>query len=343
MIGVSKKLGEFSLKDIRLEIGENEYFMILGPSGTGKTILLETIAGIYQPDSGNIMMNGIDITRSPPRDRRIGMVYQDFMLFPHLSVLDNIAFGLRSYRASPDETRKRVEECAELLNISGLLHRYPATLSGGERQRTAIARALVIRPGVLLLDEPLSALDVKTRYMLQEELKKIHKVTGTTIVHITHNFEEVFSLADRIAVMDNGAIVQVGKPDEIFRRPGCAFTAGFVGMDNVVPGESRIENDMSIIRSNGMTIVSTVQMNGTVNACIRPEDILISKTLSYGHENVLAGKVERVINNGPYYRVIVHAGVQLTAILTRREVVMSEIKEGATVYLSFSASDVHVF
>ncbi|MCD6133364.1 MAG: ATP-binding cassette domain-containing protein, partial [Deltaproteobacteria bacterium] len=198
---ISKNLGEFFLRDISFDIKDGEYFMILGPTGAGKTILLETIAGIYRPDKGRILMAGKDITYVPPKDRNISMVYQDYMLFPHLNVEQNVAFGLRLRKTPKEIIKDKVEKSSKLLNIYHLLHRYPGTLSGGEKQRVAIARAMVIEPYALLLDEPLSALDMQTRDRLRQELKRIHSITKTTIVHVTHNFEEVFSLADRVAVM----------------------------------------------------------------------------------------------------------------------------------------------
>ncbi|MDD5420348.1 MAG: ATP-binding cassette domain-containing protein, partial [Methanomicrobiaceae archaeon] len=272
---VYKSLGEFSLSNVSLEIGDREYFIVLGPTGAGKTILLETIAGIYSPDAGRILLNGRDITDVPARERNIGMVYQDYMLFPHLTVEDNIGFGLKSRRADPAFIRGKMQESADLLNIAHLLHRYPGTLSGGEQQRVALARALVMEPEALLLDEPLSALDVKTRENLRTELARIHKATGTTIVHITHNFEEVFDLADRVAIMRGGDVIQVGAPEEIFRRPNSDFVAGFVGVENLFSGTGS---------SDGTVAVGNLRMrvengiSGPVSVAIRPEEIFLSKT-----------------------------------------------------------------
>ncbi|PKL57470.1 MAG: ABC transporter [Methanomicrobiales archaeon HGW-Methanomicrobiales-6] len=338
---VSKSLGEFTLSNISLSIGDGEYFIVLGPTGAGKTILLETIAGIYSPDSGRILLNDRDITDVPARERNIGMVYQDYMLFPHLTVEANIAFGLKSHRADPAFIRGKVEESAELLNISHLLHRYPGTLSGGEQQRTAIARALVMDPEALLLDEPLSALDVKTRESLRAELARIHKATGTTIVHITHNFEEVFDLADRVAIMQGGDVIQVGTPEEIFRRPNSDFVAGFVGVENLFRGTGSPDGtvavgDLRIRVENGIP--------GPVSVAIRPEEILLSKTaLPENGRNVISGRVDSVRPNGGLVRVSVDAGVPFRVTLTRQGFEEAAIAPGDTVCLAFRPSAAHVY
>lgn len=186
--------------------------MILGPTGSGKTILLETIAGVYRPDSGRVLLNGVDVTSLPPRERNVGMVYQDYMLFPHLTVEQNIAFGLRFMKPAPAGGKRSVRRLAELLGVEALLHRYPGTLSGGEQQRTAIVRALIVEPDVLLLDEPLSALEARTKEKLRDELLRLHRLTHTTIVHVTHGFDEAFLLGNRMAIMNQGRVEQVGEP-----------------------------------------------------------------------------------------------------------------------------------
>ncbi len=211
--GVFKTIENFSLEDISLTIREKEYLVILGPTGSGKTLLLETLAGIYRPDRGVIVIKGKDVTDTPPEKRHIGMVYQDYMLFPHLTLGENIAFGLKTAKKSPALIKEKVEEMSAMLGISHLLHRFPAGLSGGEQQRGAIARAMVMEPSALLLDEPFSAVDEFTALRLQKEVKKLHHLTGATTVHITHRFDEAYVLADRIAVMNSGKIIQVDTPE----------------------------------------------------------------------------------------------------------------------------------
>src|SRR5690554_2050066 len=262
--GLSLSLGEFSLDGVDLTVDDGEYFIILGPTGAGKTILLETIAGIYAFASGTISLDGRDITRTDPKDRGIGMVYQDYMLFPHLTVEENIGFGLLQRKTEPDRIRELVSETADLLGIGHLLDRTPGTLSGGEQQRAAIARALVLRPRVLLLDEPLSALDAVTRDRLRRELKAVHRATGTTVVHITHHFEDIFALADRVAVMQDGRIAQTGTPDEVFRKPATEFVAAFTGMENVYCGISRVRDGEAAIDLGEIVVRTVTAIEGDV-------------------------------------------------------------------------------
>ena len=296
---VSKNLGEFKLDDATLQIDEGEYFIILGPTGAGKTILIETIAGIYRPDSGRVFLNGADVTNILPKDRHISMVYQDYMLFPHLNVAGNIGFGLRQKKIAKSEIIMKTDEIAELLGISHLLSRYPGTLSGGEKQRIAIARAVVTEPKVLLLDEPLSALDSRTTERLQAELARIHEITGTTTIHVTHSFGEAFALGDRIAVMCGGRIIQVGAPDEVFRRPNSEFIADFVGVENLFRGKSVVHDDIALVHADGMSMVSSSLKSGDVSISIRPEDILISKKeIETSARNSFYGEITEVKNMG---------------------------------------------
>jgi molybdopterin-binding protein len=236
-------LDEFHLREINLDVAAGEYFVVLGPTGAGKTVLLETVAGLHQPRKGQIMLDGEDVTDAPPEQRGIGFVYQDYVLFPHLNVAGNIAFGLKLRRMARETIEEQVTTISQLLGIDHLLHRRPGTLSGGEAQRVALARALVVEPRLLLLDEPLSALDPETREGLQRELARVHRELGTTTVHVTHDFEEAVALGDRIAVVNEGRVVQVGSPEEIFRKPASEFVARFVGVRNVFWGEIRPGED----------------------------------------------------------------------------------------------------
>ena len=226
MIKVSKltvKLGDFSLRNVNLDVESGEYFIVLGPTGSGKTVLLETIAGLHPVIEGTVSVNGRDITDLQPERRGLGIVYQDHVLFPHLSVWENVAFGLKSTGCPKPEIRTKVEKVAQLVNIDHLLLRKPRGLSGGERQRVSLARALVIEPKVLLLDEPLSALDPEAREKVQHQLEDIHRRLNVTIIHVTHDFEEALSLGNRVAVLNKGQVVQVGTPDDIMRRPNSEF------------------------------------------------------------------------------------------------------------------------
>jgi len=342
---ISIDLGEFRLDEASLDAQPGEYLVILGPTGAGKTILLETIGGLYTPHSGSISIDGRQITHLPPKERNICMVYQDFMLFPHLTVEENIIFGLRSRKILADDAKKKALEMARLLAIDHLLHRYPDTLSGGEQQRTAIARALVMEPSLLLLDEPLSALDAQTREGLVKELKRVQKITKVTVLHVTHNFEEVFALADRVAVMNKGSIIQVGPPDEVFRKPNSEFIANFTGTENIFRGICSIESGMSTIRIGTIAIASrTCMEGGEVYATIRPEDILISRTpVTSSARNSLAGTITRITNSGMFVKLTVDAGMPIVSVLTRQGFEEMDLAVGDNVYLTFKAAAVHVF
>jgi spermidine/putrescine ABC transporter ATP-binding subunit len=232
--GVSKSFGNVKvLNNISLSINKGEFFSLLGPSGCGKTTLLRIIAGFEKPDSGRIIIDGVDYTDAPPYKRPVNMVFQNYALFPHLNVFENVAFGLKYQNLSKFEIKKKVLEALELVQLSGFENRKPSELSGGQKQRVALARALVLKPKVLLLDEPLNALDPKLRKEMQIELKKLQHNIGITFIFVTHDQEEALSISDRIAVINNGQIEQVGTGYEIFERPRTEFVANFMGARNL--------------------------------------------------------------------------------------------------------------
>ncbi|MDE4907630.1 ABC transporter ATP-binding protein [Methanogenium marinum] len=346
---ISKDLGEFILDDVSLTVEDGEYFVIIGPTGAGKTILLETIAGVYPPDSGTVVLDGRDVTFVPPRERNITMVYQDYMLFPHLTVAENIGFGLKNRKLPAEEISTKVAEVADIFGIGHLLHRYPDTLSGGEQQRAAISRAIVLEPSILLLDEPLSALDGQTRDRLRIELRRLHAKYKTTIIHITHNFEEVFSLASRVAVMHQGKMMQVGTPDEVFRHPNSEFIAEFVGVQNIFRGTCKTTEGLSEISVEGaenthIICSSLCTGNTNVTATIRPEDIMVSCTkLESTARNSFAGTITDVADNGSMVRISVDTGLPFIAAVTRQGWQSLEAEIGDTVYLTIMAQSVHIF
>ena len=341
---LSITLGEFSVHDVSLEIRPDEYFIILGPTGAGKTVLLETIAGIHTPHTGRIFLDTEEITQREPRERNIGMVYQDYMLFPHLTVEENIAFGLRQKKVPVHEQHNRVLEMFNLMEIGHLKKRYPGTLSGGEQQRVALARALVLRPEVLLLDEPMSALDSRSRERMRRELLRIRRVTGTTIVQITHHFDDVFALADRIAIMREGRIVQVGETSEVFLHPADTFVAEFLGIGNIIRGRSvRQGNIARIVPTRGPAFTAASSVTGDVVVTLHAEDVILSKApFESSARNCLQGTVTGIVSSGSTVRVILDAGFPLTALLTRESCRELDLKVGSGVYATFKATAVHV-
>jgi molybdate/tungstate transport system ATP-binding protein len=336
---------EFKINNINLQVKDNEYFIILGPSGSGKTMLLELIAGMWPLDSGKIYMDNRDITTLPPEKRGIGFVYQNYMLFPHKTVFENIAFGLKVRKVRDEEIKTRVKEMMDLLKISHLADRLPRTLSGGEQQRTALARALIIYPKILLMDEPLSALDRKTRDELMQELKEIHRKFDVTLVHVTHNFDEALMLADRIAIMRNGEISQVGTSTEIFRHPADKFVADFVGAENIIEGTAKKDGErLTIINTGNISIYSTEQKHGHVHITVRPEDIILStQKVETSARNVFKGPIKEIVDTGALIKLTIDVGEPLVVFLTRQSFLDMELNIGKSVWTYFKATAVHVF
>jgi putative spermidine/putrescine transport system ATP-binding protein len=240
LVQLVKHYGDVAAVDgVSVDIAKAEFFTLLGPSGSGKTTTLRLIAGFELPDSGRVELGGEDVTRRPPYARDVNTVFQDYALFPHMSVQDNVEYGLRIRKADKAERRRRAGEALEMVSLAGYGKRKPAQLSGGQRQRVALARAIVNRPRLLLLDEPLGALDLKLRQGMQVELKRIQGEVGITFIYVTHDQEEALTMSDRLAVFDNGQIVQVGAPAEVYERPATAFVAGFVGVSNMLERDGR--------------------------------------------------------------------------------------------------------
>lgn len=342
---LSIDLANFHLKDINLTVGRGEYFVILGPTGAGKTVLLESIAGLHRIKSGEIWLNGKEITSLAPEKRGISVVYQDRVLYPHLSVRENILFGLKLQKQPEHEVKNILNWLAMLLNISHLMERKPDTLSGGESQKVALARALAIKPKVLLLDEPLSALDPQTRENIQQELRRLHDRLNITTIHVTHDFEEAIGLGDRIAIMGEGRIIQTGTVEQIFRQPNSQFVARFAMTRNIFTGEVRDGDDeCALINVEGIELAVATRLRGKFHASIRPEDILISaEPFKSSARNCLRGVISRIDDKGSTLLLTVTVPPDFICLVTRRSFEEMELAKGKEVYLTFKASAVHVF
>ncbi len=290
---------------------EGEFFSLLGPSGCGKTTILRMLAGFETPDTGSVFLRGEDITMQPPHRRDVNTVFQSYELFPHLSVADNVEYGLKLRKVPRPERIERVAAMLELVGVGDLGGRRVSELSGGQQQRIALARALVNRPAVLLLDEPLSALDVKLRKRMQLELKAIHQQIGTTFVYVTHDQEEALFLSDRIAIMSNGKLQQVGTPQEVYENPATAFVADFVGsLNDFVVTIASVKGDVANAQSAPSDVVRIPMLTrgspGTVvRLAVRPERILINDVSIIASDNRIVGKIDEVIYLGPVMHVYV--------------------------------------
>jgi ABC-type Fe3+/spermidine/putrescine transport system ATPase subunit len=342
---LSVEFRHFTLKDVSLEVDAGDYFMLVGPSGAGKTLLLETVAGLHRAKNGEVWIGDEDVTALEPERRNVGMVYQDCALFPHLSVAENILFGLRVRHGTRIAMNKALGEVASLVRVRHLLDRKPGKLSGGEKQRVALARALAIRPRLLMLDEPLSALDPENREALQLELKRIQAELNVTVIHVTHDFDEAMVLGKHIAVIGDGSIRQVGTPDDIFRRPDSLFVARFAMMRNVLPGDLiRRSDGVSTFRSGGMELVTSSPRETASHACIRPEDIDISTDPARQvGRNRFTGRVARIEDRGMAVHLVVDVPPEISCIVPRRTLTETQITAGQEIGIGFDVGAVHLF
>src|SRR4051794_7715346 len=300
--GLAKAFGEHPAVDgIDLHVTAGEFFTLLGPSGCGKTTTLRLIAGFERPDAGRILLDDQDVSGIPPHQRRVNTVFQSYALFPHKSVADNVAFGLRYRRLGREETRRRVADAVALVRLEGLEGRRPDELSGGQQQRVALARALVLEPPVLLLDEPLGALDARLRVDLQVELKRIQEQLGITFVYVTHDQDEALTMSDRVAVMRGGRIEQLGRPRELYETPATAFVANFLGASNLIPVE--VEGDGLRLGAFRLRCPGAATLNGDATvAMIRPENVRLRAHGEVG-DNHVPGMVEEVVYLGFHQEV----------------------------------------
>ncbi len=334
------KLSGFSLHDIDLTVEKGEFFTLLGPTGAGKTVVLESVIGIIPIEKGRIYINNKEVTNLPPEKRDIGIVYQDFALFPHLTVYKNITYGLRYHKVNGKEPGKNLSFIIDRLSLVPLLERTVKHLSGGEKQRVALARALAVDPSVLLLDEPLSALDPNFREDTREILKRLHVETGITVLMVTHDFTEAHFLAQRTAIINNGRIEQTGSIAKVFHQPATPFVAEFVGMKNIFP---------AIFNSNKAQIGKlSVKTNSHINGSkkyigIRPEDIHVRMdNQSLPERNSIKGTVSKILSHGFYCDICIETSdVKFTAIIPSNLLVNMNLAPGNSVYISFDPANVH--
>ena len=326
LVSLTKHFGQVAAVDsIDLDIPSGGFFSLLGPSGCGKTTTLRLIAGFEQPSSGRVLVDGRDMAGTPPSKRPVNTVFQSYALFPHLRVFDNVAFGLRRAHVHRDEVRRRVGEALDLVQLSDLAARKPGQLSGGQQQRVALARALVLRPAVLLLDEPLGALDAKLRRQLQIELKQLQTHVGITFVYVTHDQEEALTMSDRIAVINHGRIEQAASPRDLYEEPANAFVADFLGVSNLMDASAvgssgdavqvRLANGISVDVGRG-----DVHLRGEVKVVIRPERILLEPVGVTG-PNRIPGMVTNVVYLGSGIQLSVHlaSGDTITALVPNND------------------------
>lgn len=343
---VSKYYGKFKALDrVSLSIEKGEIFTLLGPSGCGKSTTLRVIAGLEIPEEGRVYLEGEDITYKKPYERSTAMMFQNYALWPHMTVFDNVAFGLRMKGYSKEEIRRRVKWALELVGLQGLENRYPLQLSGGQQQRVALARAIVVEPKVLLLDEPLSNLDAKLRVKVREDIVLLQRKLGTTMIYVTHDQEEAMSISDRIAIMDKGRVVQVGTPKEIYHKPSNFFVATFMGRSNVLRGIVKSSSNglyrVSVGRLSlyGVAPGERPSVGEEVFVVIRYEAV---RRAEPGEEvNVWEGVVERVsfIGLALQVRARVDSGTSLIAYLRGEE----KVEEGSPIRLAASPEDVKVY
>lgn len=344
---VTKAFGDFTaVDDLDLQVPRGSFFALLGPSGCGKTTTLRMVAGLEQPTSGRVSIGETDLTGSRPYERPVNTVFQSYALFPHLSIQDNVAFGPK--RRGVSDAQKLTDEALELVQMTHLAKRRPAQLSGGQQQRVALARALVNRPEVLLLDEPLGALDLKLRRQMQVELKRIQTEVGLTFIHVTHDQEEAMTMADTVAVMNSGRIEQMGAPEELYDLPGTAFVAGFVGQSNLVPAHITGTDDVHLVADAAGTTVQVPRdrsavTEGEVLFGVRPEKVRLSVERPASAGNDVRATIIDVSFSGvaTQYLVTVPSGGQWSVYEQNLDVAPRDTRPGDEVWLSWDPA--HAF
>jgi ABC-type sugar transport system ATPase subunit len=336
-------VADFNLQQINLSIAKGMYAVILGPTGAGKTVLLESIAGLHAVREGEVLLDEKDVTNMVPEARGVSIVYQDYTLFPHLSVEENIIFGLNVRHVSKSKIAEELAWICGIFNIEPLLNRQPSTLSGGERQRAALARALITKPEILLLDEPLSALDAESREEMHAQLQDTHRKLNITTLHVTHDFEEAMSLADNIVVLNQGTIVQVGKPADIFYHPATNFVARFTMARNIFKGKinGQVRNE-KIFKTDSLEIYAVSEKNTAQYAVIRAEMVNLTTEQPVSLPNVFRGTVKSVIDKGANILITLDCPPQFECLLPRQQFEKMLLSPGQQAYISFLPSTVHL-
>lgn len=341
---ISKRFENFNINNLSFKVNKGDYFVILGVSGAGKSLLLEIIAGLITPDYGKIMLEQKDITNEKIQKREIGLVFQDYAVFPHFSVFDNIAYSLRSQKHTANFIHKKVKKLASEMNISSLLSRKPDSLSGGEQQRVALARTLALNPKILLLDEPLASLDVQLRDELRGLLRKLNR-NGQTVIHVTHQYEEAISLANKIAVLHHGSIIQEGEPRDVFLHPKTKFVANFTGVKNFFKVKIKPKNKKKckemVVNDNISIFVLSDEIEGEGTILIRSEDIIISEhQLVSTALNNFHGTIEAINPTTIGIELSVNIGILLSIKISRDSFEKLNLIENKKVWISFKASAV---
>lgn len=340
MENVCIRAGRFSITGLSLCIQEKEFFLLLGPTGSGKTLTLEAIAGLVPTEKGSIRVRGKEVSRLPPEKRGIGIVYQDYALFPHMNVRENIDFGIRYIRENRKEAEKRIDRLMEEAGIAHLEKRSIHRLSGGEKQRTALVRALAVNPSVLLMDEPLSALDPEFRDDLQKMIKKLHMETGITCMMVTHDFSEALYLGDHAAVIHNGEIAQKGRVFEVFKQPVSPFVARFVGFKNVFPAKMNRKKAMA---GGHVFPLSGSAPEHATHIAVRAEDIHIHpENTDTGYDFSCPGRIETILDRGHYAEVMVQAkDIVFTVFVPKKEMIFLFENQTKKVDIHIRATDIH--